>query len=67
MAGELCIGGVGVAAGYLHRPELTADRFVDSPFVPGNRLYRSGDLARWRADGTIEHLGRCLLYTSRCV
>ena len=58
VAGELCIGGVGVAAGYLHRPELTADRFVDSPFVPGDRLYRSGDLARWRADGTIEHLGR---------
>lgn len=57
-AGELCIGGVGVAAGYLHRPELTADRFVDSPFVPGDRLYRSGDLARWRADGLIEHLGR---------
>lgn len=58
VAGELCIGGVGVAAGYLHRPELTADRFIDSPFVPGDRLYRSGDLARWRADGTIEHLGR---------
>ena len=58
VAGELCIGGVGVASGYLHRPELTADRFVDSPFVPGDRLYRSGDLARWRADGTIEHLGR---------
>ena len=58
VAGELCIGGIGVASGYLHRPELTAERFIDSPFVPGDRLYRSGDLARWRADGTIEHLGR---------
>ncbi len=56
--GEIHIGGIGVARGYLHRPELTAERFIDSPFVPGDRLYRTGDLARERADGTLEYLGR---------
>lgn len=44
--------------GYLDRPELTAEKFGDDPFVPGGRLYRSGDLARWLADGTLEYLGR---------
>ncbi|MFI7236068.1 amino acid adenylation domain-containing protein [Streptomyces cyaneofuscatus] len=58
VAGELCIGGVGVARGYLDRPELTDEKFGDDPFVPGGRLYRSGDLARWLADGTLEYLGR---------
>ena len=56
--GEIHIGGIGVARGYLHRPELTAERFIDSPFVPGDRLYRTGDLARALADGTLEYLGR---------
>ncbi|MFD0737894.1 amino acid adenylation domain-containing protein [Lysobacter koreensis] len=58
--GELWIGGDGVALGYLNRPELTAERFVDDPFsdAAGARLYRTGDRGRWRNDGTIEHLGR---------
>ncbi|MFD3581562.1 MupA/Atu3671 family FMN-dependent luciferase-like monooxygenase [Streptomyces sp. NPDC058683] len=56
--GELWIGGHGVARGYLNRPELTAERFVPSPFVDGDTLYRTGDRVRWRPDGRIEFLGR---------
>jgi amino acid adenylation domain-containing protein/non-ribosomal peptide synthase protein (TIGR01720 family) len=58
--GELCIGGAGVSRGYLRRPDLTAERFVPdaSAGEPGARLYRSGDLARHLADGTLELLGR---------
>lgn len=58
--GELFAGGDGVALGYLNRPELTAERFVEDPFAgrPGARLYRTGDRVRWLPDGTIEFLGR---------
>ncbi|MDI3422645.1 amino acid adenylation domain-containing protein [Streptomyces luteolus] len=56
--GELCIGGVGVARGYLGRPDLTAEKFTDDPFIPGGRIYRTGDLARRLANGELEYLGR---------
>src|SRR6185295_18896058 len=73
VAGEIYLGGAGLARGYLRRPDLTAAQFIPNPFattdeqaavpdgrwsVVGGRLYRTGDRARWRADGTLEFLGR---------
>src|SRR5581483_8110363 len=56
--GEICVGGPGVARGYLKRPELTAQRFITDPRAPEKKLYRSGDLAVRRPDGTFDYLGR---------
>ncbi|KAK9727851.1 hypothetical protein K7432_001523 [Basidiobolus ranarum] len=56
--GELCVSGIQLARGYLNRPDLTANTFVDNPFAPGERLYLTGDLAKFNHDGTIELVGR---------
>ncbi len=56
--GEIYVGGEGVAKGYLNRLELTNQRFIDNPFIEGQKLYRSGDLGRWYPNGDIEYLGR---------
>lgn len=60
VSGELCVGGDGLSRGYLHRPAVTAERFVPNPFgaKPASRLYRTGDLARYRPCGALEFLGR---------
>ncbi|WP_255302451.1 non-ribosomal peptide synthetase [Bacillus pseudomycoides] len=55
--GELCIGGDGVTRGYLNRPDLTEEKFVENPYIPGQKMYRTGDLARWTSDGNIDYLG----------
>jgi len=57
-AGELCIAGIGLARGYLNNPSLTDEKFTDNPVKPGERIYRTGDIARWLPDGNIEYLGR---------
>ncbi len=56
--GELCISGEGLGLGYLNQEELTKEKFIENPFVPGERLYKTGDLARWLEDGNLEFLGR---------
>lgn len=58
VAGEVCIGGDSLARGYLNRPELTKEKFVSSELVPGKRLYKTGDLAKWMPDGSIAFMGR---------
>ncbi|PSB11067.1 non-ribosomal peptide synthetase [Pleurocapsa sp. CCALA 161] len=58
VGGELHIGGVGLARGYLNQPELTKEKFIENPFSKGRRLYKTGDLARYLSDGSIEYLGR---------
>lgn len=56
--GEIYISGVGLARGYLNLPKLTEEKFVPNPFVPGTKMYRTGDLGRWLPNGNIEYLGR---------
>lgn len=56
--GEICIGGEGLAKGYLNRSELTKAKFIENPFQKGEYIYRTGDLGRWRPNGTVEFLGR---------
>ncbi|GJD16857.1 hypothetical protein RIVM261_018130 [Rivularia sp. IAM M-261] len=56
--GELYVDGDGLAKGYLYRPDLTQERFIDNPFIPGNKLYKTGDIVRYLQDGNIEYLGR---------
>jgi D-alanine--poly(phosphoribitol) ligase subunit 1 len=56
--GELCIAGIGLARGYLNNPALTGEKFTDNPVNSGERIYRTGDIARWLPDGNIEYLGR---------
>ncbi|WP_051287460.1 non-ribosomal peptide synthetase [Paenibacillus taiwanensis] len=56
--GELCIAGTCLARGYVNREELTAERFIENPFVPDSKMYRTGDMARWLPDGNVEYLGR---------
>ncbi len=58
VAGEMCIGGDGLARGYLNRQELTEKNFIDNPFISGERIYRTGDLGRWLSNGNIEFIGR---------
>jgi len=57
-AGELCIAGVGLARGYVNNAALTSEKFTDNPVNPGERIYRTGDVARWLPDGNVEYLGR---------
>ncbi|HEX2926728.1 MAG TPA: amino acid adenylation domain-containing protein [Ruminiclostridium sp.] len=58
IAGELCLGGAGLARGYLNREELTKEKFINNPYAEGEKIYLTGDLARWNQDGNLEFMGR---------
>lgn len=58
VVGELCVSGNGIARGYINNPKATMEKFVEDPFFKGERMYKTGDLAKWRADGSVEFLGR---------
>ncbi|CAL2088803.1 non-ribosomal peptide synthase/polyketide synthase [Tenacibaculum sp. 190524A02b] len=58
VVGELCVGGIGVARGYLNKENLTKEKFIDSPFKEGEKVYKTGDLAKWLPDGNLEFIGR---------
>ncbi len=58
VVGEICLGGDGLARGYLNKPELTAEKFIDHPFAEAKKLYKTGDLGRWLPDGNVEFIGR---------
>ena len=58
VVGEIYIGGSGLARGYINRPDLTLEKFIDHPFIKGERLYKTGDIGRWLMDGNIEFIGR---------
>jgi acyl carrier protein len=58
VAGEICIGGHSLAHGYLHQPDLTAEKFINDPYEPGRLIYRTGDLGKWLPDGNIVFIGR---------
>jgi non-ribosomal peptide synthetase component F len=55
---EICVGGHGLARGYLNQDELTKSKFIDHPFLPGERLYKTGDLGKWLPEGAVEFIGR---------
>ncbi len=58
VTGELCIGGIQVARGYLNRKSLTEEKFIENPFIKGEKIYKTGDLASWKTDGSIAYIGR---------
>ena len=58
VAGEICLGGVGLALGYLNKQELTSEKFIENPHKPGTRIYRTGDIGKWRHDGQLMYLDR---------
>ncbi|MET3038617.1 hypothetical protein ABXT08_21285, partial [Chryseobacterium sp. NRRL B-14859] len=58
VVGEICISGVGVARGYLNNELLTSEKFVSHRYIPGERMYKTGDLGRWLSNGSIEYIGR---------